>query len=41
MCNLDSVSKGQVAIREIAQTLRALSGNLPPLPRIFPDTFAS
>ncbi len=38
MCNLYSVTKGQDAIRQIAKAMRDTTGNLPPLPAIFPDT---
>ena len=37
MCNLYSVTKGQQAIRELAGAMRDKTGNLPPLPGIFPD----
>lgn len=37
MCNLYSMTKGQVAIRELARAIRDTTGNLPPLPGIFPD----
>jgi putative SOS response-associated peptidase YedK len=37
MCNLYSVTKGQAAIRELARAMRDTTGNLPPLPDIFPD----
>ena len=37
MCNLYSVTKGQQAIREFAGAMRDKTGNLPPLPGIFPD----
>jgi putative SOS response-associated peptidase YedK len=37
LCNLYSVTKGQQAIREFAGALRDTTGNLPPLPGIFPD----
>ena len=37
MCNLYSVTKGQQAIRELAGAMRDRTGNLPPLPGIFPD----
>ena len=37
MCNLYSVTKGQQAIRELAGAMRDKTGNLPPLPAIFPD----
>jgi hypothetical protein len=36
MCNLYSMTKGQAAIRAIARAMRAIAGNLPPLPAIFP-----
>ena len=37
MCNLYSVTKGPQAIREVARAMRDVTGNLPPLPGIFPD----
>ena len=37
MCNLYSLTKGQAAIRELARAMRDSTGNLPPLPGIFPD----
>ncbi|WP_436358240.1 SOS response-associated peptidase [Brevundimonas sp. CEF1] len=37
MCNLYSETKGQEAIRRAARAMRDLTGNLPPLPGIFPD----
>lgn len=37
MCNLYSVTKGQQAIREIADAMRDTTGNMPPLPGVFPD----
>ncbi|MGH7925985.1 MAG: SOS response-associated peptidase [Candidatus Binatus sp.] len=37
MCNLYSLTKGQQAIRELAGAMRDKTGNLPPLPGIFPD----
>lgn len=40
MCNLYSVTKGQQAIREAFQTMVDRTGNLPPLPAIFPDQMA-
>jgi putative SOS response-associated peptidase YedK len=40
MCNLYSVTKGQQAIRELVKATRDLTGNLPPLPAIFPDKLA-
>lgn len=37
MCNLYSVTKGQAAIIALARAMRHRSGNLPPVPGIFPD----
>src|SRR5579859_1045285 len=37
MCNLYSMTKGQQAIRELARVMEDRTGNLPPLPGIFPD----
>jgi putative SOS response-associated peptidase YedK len=37
MCNLYSVTRGQSAIRELARAMHDRTGNLPPLPGIFPD----
>ena len=37
MCNLYSVTKGQQAIREPGRAMVDRSGNMPPLPGIFPD----
>ena len=37
MCNLYSLTKGQVAIRQAAKAMRDLTGNLAPMPGIFPD----
>ena len=37
MCNLFSVTKGQQAIRELTGAMTDNTGNLPPLPGIFPD----
>ena len=37
MCNLYSVTKGQQAIREIANAMRDMTGNLPAMPGVFPD----
>jgi putative SOS response-associated peptidase YedK len=37
MCNLYSVTKGQAAIRELTDVMTDNTGNLPPLPGIFPD----
>lgn len=41
MYNLFSVTKGQTAIRELARAMHDRTGNLPPLPGIFPDYGAS
>jgi putative SOS response-associated peptidase YedK len=40
LCNLYSVTKGQQAIREFTGAMRDRTGNMPPLPSIFPDYFA-
>ncbi len=40
MCNLYSLTKGQQSIRELTRTLRDRSGNLPPMPGVYPDTHA-
>jgi putative SOS response-associated peptidase YedK len=37
MCNLYSQTKGQQAIREPVRAMVDSTGNLPPLPGIFPD----
>jgi len=37
MCNLYSQTTNQQAIRELARAMRDATGNLPPLPGIFPD----
>lgn len=37
MCNLYSLTKGQAAIRELTGAMTDSTGNLPPLPGIFPD----
>jgi putative SOS response-associated peptidase YedK len=37
MCNLYSYTKGQAAIRELAQAMHDHTGNLPVMPGIFPD----
>ena len=37
MCNLYSVTKGQQAIRELSRAMRDTTGNLPPMPGVFPD----
>lgn len=40
MCNLYSLTVGQQAIREAARAMRDATGNLPPMPAIFPDQAA-
>jgi putative SOS response-associated peptidase YedK len=40
MCNLSSVTRSQEAIRRAFRVMRDLTGNLPSLPAIFPDTMA-
>ena len=37
MCNLYSHTKGQQAIRELTRAMVDRTGNLPPMPGIFPD----
>ena len=37
MCNLYSITKGPQAIRDFARARRDTTGNLPPLPGVFPD----
>ncbi|WP_052215187.1 SOS response-associated peptidase [Belnapia sp. F-4-1] len=37
MCNLYSITKGQQAIRELTRAMADRTGNLPPLPGVFPD----
>lgn len=37
MCNLFSVTKGQQAIRELANAMRDTTGNLPRMHGVFPD----
>lgn len=37
MCNLYSQTKGQAAIVALTQAMRDKTGNLPPMPGIFPD----
>jgi putative SOS response-associated peptidase YedK len=37
MCNLYSITRGQQAIRELARAMSDRTGNLPPLPGVFPD----
>ena len=40
MCNLYALTKGQAAIREFTGAMQDTTGNLPPLPGIFPDQLA-
>src|ERR1700744_3700263 len=40
MCNLYSMTKSQQAIRDLVSLWRDNTGNLPPLPGIFPDGLA-
>jgi hypothetical protein len=37
VCNLYSLTKSQDAIRAFTRAMRDTTGNLPPLPGIFPD----
>jgi len=37
MCNLYSLTKGQAAIIALVRAMRDTTGNMPPLPGIFPD----
>jgi putative SOS response-associated peptidase YedK len=37
LCNLYAVTKGQQAIRDIVRAMNDWTGNLPPLPGIYPD----
>ena len=37
MCNLYSITKGPQAIRDFARAVRDTTGNLPPIPGVFPD----
>ncbi len=40
MCNLYSITKGPQAIRDFARAMRDRTGNLPPIPGVFPDYLA-
>ena len=40
MCNLYSLQKGQAAITAFTRAMRDTTGNMPPLPGIFPDYMA-
>ncbi len=37
MCNLYSITRSQQAIRDLYRVMADRTGNLPPLPGIFPD----
>ena len=37
MCNLYSITKGQAAIGAFTRAMRDKTGNLPPMPGVFPD----
>jgi putative SOS response-associated peptidase YedK len=37
MCNLYSLTKGQAAIVALVRAMRDTTGNLPPMPGIYPD----
>src|SRR5271166_150163 len=37
MCNLYSITKGPQAIRDFARVMHDTTGNLPPIPGVFPD----
>ncbi len=40
MCNLYSITKSQRAIRDLVKAIRDLTGNLQPLPAVFPNRMA-
>jgi len=40
MCNLYSITRSQEAMRRAFRVMRDLTGNLPSLPAVFPDTMA-
>ena len=40
VCNLYSVTKGQAAIVALTRAMRDTTGNLPPMPGVFPDYLA-
>ena len=40
MCNLYSITRNQAAIRDLFKVTKDTTGNLPPLPAIFPDGIA-
>jgi putative SOS response-associated peptidase YedK len=37
VCNLYSITSNQTSVRQLARTLRDITGNMPPLPGVFPD----
>ena len=37
MCNLYSMTKSQQAVRDLLKAMRDITGNMPPLPAIFPN----
>jgi putative SOS response-associated peptidase YedK len=37
MCNLYSQTKGQAAIIALTRAMQDTTGNLPPMPEVFPD----
>jgi hypothetical protein len=41
MCNLYSMTKSQAAIREWISAMRDTTGNLPPMPVIFPEMLSN
>lgn len=40
MCNLYSMTKSQAAVRELVKAIRDMTGNLSPLPAVFPNRMA-
>lgn len=40
MCNLYSITKDQAAIRELTEAMVDPTGNVPPIPAVFPDRMA-
>jgi putative SOS response-associated peptidase YedK len=40
MCNLYSITTTQAAIRQLVRAVRDMTGNLPPLPAVYPDMVA-
>jgi putative SOS response-associated peptidase YedK len=37
MCNLHSVTKSQQAIRDLVKAIGDMTGNMPPMPAVFPN----